>query len=110
VQEDGSLKNGRVFARLQGSGEGRPDGMKVDAEGNVYVTGPGGVWAFSPQGKHLETIRTPEVPANLAFGGEDGRTLYITARRSVYSVQVKFSGAAIQGRPAEKRPAVPEGR
>lgn len=103
VRQDGLVENGRVFARLEGPGEGRPDGMKVDVEGNVYVTGPGGVWVFAPDGKRLETIETPEVPANVAFGGEDGRTLYITARTSVYSVRVRHAGAVIARRPGREQ-------
>jgi len=98
VKDDGSLANGRIFARLEGPEPGRPDGMKVDVRGNVYVTGPGGVWVFDPEGRHLGTIRTPEVAANLAFGDADGRTLYITARTSLYSVRVRYAGAALSGR------------
>jgi gluconolactonase len=100
VKEDGTLASGRVFARLEGPGQGRPDGMKVDVKGNVYVTGPGGVWVFDPEGKHLETITTPEVAANVAFGGDDDRTLYITATHSVYSIRVKHAGAAVPARRA----------
>ncbi len=95
VRQDGALENGRVFARLEGPGQGRPDGMKVDARGNVYVTGPGGIWIFSPDGKRLDIIETPQTAANLAFGGEDGRALCITARTSVYGVSVRYPGAVI---------------
>jgi len=100
VREDGSLANGHVFARLEGPDEGVPDGMKVDEKGNVYVAGPGGVWVFDSGGKHLGTIRTPEVAANVAFGGDDDQTLYVTARHSVYSVRVKYAGAAVPARRA----------
>lgn len=102
VREDGLLENDRVFARLEGPGAGRPDGMKVDVEGNVYCTGPGGVWVLDSAGKHLETIQTPEAAANLAFGGEDGCTLYITARTSVYSVEVTYPGAVASRRIAKQ--------
>jgi len=93
VREDGLLANGRVFARLEGPGHGRPDGMKVDVEGNVYCTGPGGVWVIGPDGRPLDVIETPEAAANVAFGGDDGRTLFITARASIYGVQVRHPGA-----------------
>jgi gluconolactonase len=93
VQKDGTLKNGRVFLDASDSKDaGTTDGMKVDANGDLYATGPGGVWVISPDGKHLGTIKTPESPSSVAFGGADGRTLYITARTSVYRVQVKVSG------------------
>jgi gluconolactonase len=61
------------------------------------------VWVFAPDGERLETIATPEVPANVAFGGEDGRTLYITARTSVYSVRVRHAGAVIARRPGREQ-------
>ena len=84
VQSDGSVANGRVFAELVSDApEGAPDGMKVDTEGRVFCTGPGGCWVYSPSGEHLGTIVLPEVPANCAFGGDDYRTLFFTARTSV---------------------------
>lgn len=94
VQADGSLENGRQFAELREPGkEGVPDGMKVDAAGNVWCTGPGGLWVFAPDGALLGKIAVPEVPANFCFGGPDGRTLFITARSSVYALRVKTKGA-----------------
>jgi len=72
--------------------DGVPDGMKVDVEGRVYCTGPGGTWVFAPDGTRLGVIRTPEVPANLAFGGPDLRTLFFTARTSVYTLRAKVPG------------------
>ena len=95
VKEDGTLANGRVLARGENL---HPDGMKVDVEGNLYVTGAGGVWVFGPDGEHLETIETPERPANTGFGGPGRRTLYITARTSIYKVRLKNAGATLQYR------------
>jgi gluconolactonase len=69
-----------------------PDGMKVDSAGNVYATGPGGVLVISPRGKHLGTIEVPEIPANCAWGEADGKTLYITARTSVYRIRLNVPG------------------
>jgi len=71
---------------------GVPDGMKVDERGNLYSTGPGGIWVMSPVGKHLGTLVFPEQPANLAFGDADGRTLYVTARSSVYRIRLNVPG------------------
>lgn len=93
VQSDGMLANGKLFAEMKpSSGEGAADGMKVDIKGNVYSTGPGGVWIFSPNGELLGIIETPEAPANLAWGDSDYKTLYITARNSLYRVRLKNSG------------------
>jgi len=93
VNPDGTLGPGTLFYDVSGaSGPGVPDGLKVDTQGNVYGTGPGGVWIFSPEGKHLGTIRVPEVAANCAWGGTDGRTLYITATSSIYRIQLLIPG------------------
>ena len=92
VKPDGTLENGRVFATLKTGEEGVPDGMKVDTKGNLYSTGPAGVWIFSPDGTHLGTIRFPEVPANCAFGGRDGRWLFVTARTGLYRIRLKVPG------------------
>jgi gluconolactonase len=90
---DGSMAHRRIFADMSShEADGVPDGMKVDAEGRVFCTGPGGTWVFDSQGNHIGIIRTPEVPANLVFGGEDLRTLFFTARTSVYSMRVKTPG------------------
>ena len=86
VAADGTLANGRVLADLTSKVEGLADGLKVDAKGNIYTTGPAGVWVLSPQGKHLGTIKTPEIPANCGWG-DDGKTLYITATTGVYRIK-----------------------
>lgn len=93
VGADGGLSNGRVFGKQEGPPRsGSSDGMKVDTKGNLFVTGPMGVWVWSPDGMHLGTIVMPESPANLAWGGGDFRTLYITARTSVYRLKTKTRG------------------
>jgi gluconolactonase len=71
---------------------GVPDGMKVDVEGRVWCTGPGGTWVFAPDGTRIGIIKTPEVPANLAFGGPDMKTLFLTAHTSVYTLRTKVPG------------------
>jgi gluconolactonase len=89
----GMMVRRRIFADMSSDEtDGVPDGMKVDIEGRVYCTGPGGTWVFTPDGARLGIIRTPEVPANLAFGGPDLRTLFFTARTSVYTMRVKVPG------------------
>jgi len=89
----GNMVRRRIFADMSSDDpDGVPDGMKVDVEGRVYCTGPGGTWVFAPDGTHLGIIRTPEIPANLAFGGPDLRTLFFTARTSVYTMRMKVPG------------------
>jgi gluconolactonase len=93
VASDGSLSNGRVFGEEPGGKhDGVPDGIKVDKNGNLFVTGPKGIWVWDPQGNHLGTIVMPEQPANLTWGDKDYRTLYITATTSVYRLRVKTEG------------------
>jgi gluconolactonase len=93
VASDGSLANGRIFGQEPGEKhEGVPDGIKVDKQGNLFVTGPKGIWVWDPQGHHLGTIVLPEQPANLTWGGKDYRTLYFTATTSVYSLKMKTEG------------------
>ncbi len=88
VAADGSLANGCVFFDITGApGEEALDGVKVDPAGNLFVSGPGGVWIISAAGRHLGTIRAPELPANMAWGDADGRTLYMTARTGVYRLR-----------------------
>ena len=91
LNDDGSLGQGRVFAEFASDEPGGRFGLKTDELGNVYSSGPGGLWIFSPTGKHLGTIVTPEEPSNCCWGrGLLG--LYITARRSVYYVATKVQG------------------
>ncbi|HYT71870.1 MAG TPA: SMP-30/gluconolactonase/LRE family protein [Gemmatimonadales bacterium] len=93
VSPDGGLSNGTVFVNASPlPGEQAWDGLKVDQRGNVYGAGPGGVWIISPAGKHLGTIKAPEQPANMAWGDDDGRTLYLAARTSVYRVRLNVPG------------------
>jgi len=88
-----TLKNVRIFAEEpDGKGEGVPDGLKIDRAGNLYVTGPKGIWIWDSAGNHLGTIVLPEQPANLAWGDSDYRTLYITATTSVYRLRTKTQG------------------
>ena len=94
VQPDGTIANGRIFAEEEGD-DGVPDGMKIDVHGNVYLTGPGGIWIFDSSGEHLGVLQIPEQAANLGWGGDDWSTLYITASTSLYSIQCKVSGIPV---------------
>ncbi len=91
---DGSLVNGQVFAEgIQDDDRaGRPDGMKVDAGGNLYVTGPGGIWVYDPAGTKLGELVFPEGVANMHWGGDGWRTLFACARTSLYAIAMKVSG------------------
>ncbi len=96
VKSDGTLENGRLFAQLKDPAKkGVPDGMKVDQKGNVYSTGPGGIWVFSPSGNLLGRIEVPEVAANLAWGDGNYKTLYITANNSLYRIRLKIPGVRV---------------
>lgn len=93
VQADGSLKNGKVFFDMtKAPGEDALDGMKIDKAGNLYVSGPGGLWILSPQGKHLGTIIGPKHPHNFAWGDADGKTLYLCARSGLYRIKLNIEG------------------
>jgi gluconolactonase len=93
VLPDGSLANGRIFGQEPGGkDDGVPDGIKVDEKGNLFVTGPKGIWVWDTEGHHLGTIAIPEQPANLAWGDRDYRTLYITATTSVYRLRTRTKG------------------
>jgi len=91
---DGNLSNERIID-MQGAEPGAPDGMKVDSQGNIFCTGPGGLWVIDPSGKPLGCIAIPELPANLAWGDPDLKTLYITARSSIYSLQLEIPGIVV---------------
>ncbi len=96
VKEDGLLANKRVFAELASpEGEGAADGMKVDVDGNLFSTGPGGISVIDPLGNRYGIIGCSEVPSNLAWGDSDYKTLYITARTGVYRMRVKTGGASL---------------
>ena len=93
VQPDDTLANSQLLVDMNSDpAPGITDGMKVDTKGNIYESGPGGIWILSPEGKHLGTIRTPEFVANVAFGDADNKTLYIAARTSVYKIRVNTPG------------------
>ena len=95
VQPDGSIANGRIFCdatEWPGKRPGSPDGLKVDQEGNLFATGPGGVLVFSPDGTHLGTIMTGQATSNCAFG-DDGSTLYITADMYLLRIRLNTRGA-----------------
>jgi gluconolactonase len=93
VQPDGTLANGKLFIDMsKETGRGITDGLRVDTKGNLYETGPGGVWIISPEGKHLGTIRAPEQSTNVGFGDADKKTLYIAARTGIYKIRVLTPG------------------
>ena len=93
---NGSLSNGRVFFDMTSAkGEDALDGIKVDQRGNLYVSGPGGLWILSPEGKHLGTVFAPMHPHNMAWGDEDGKTLYLTARSGLYRMRLNVPGAPV---------------
>lgn len=94
VTEEDEIENGRLFAQpTDDDADGTTDGMTVDAEGNLYTTGPGGLWVYAPDGTRLARVAVPKPPTNLAFGGSEGRTLYITARPHVYRLSVNIPGS-----------------
>jgi gluconolactonase len=93
VNPDGTLSNGKVFFDMTNApGEDAGDGMKVDQSGNLYVSGPGGVWVISPEGKYLGMIVGPEHPHNMAWGDDDGKALYMAAHTGLYRIRLKIPG------------------
>lgn len=90
VQPDGTLANGRVFCTID---KGAPDGIRCDADGRVWSSAADGVQVFAPDGRLLGKILVPETAANLCFGGPDGKTLFITARKSLYAIRTLVKGA-----------------
>jgi gluconolactonase len=99
VDADGTLSGGELILGDIGSdddaGAGHCDGMKCDEQGNVWVTGPGGVWVVDPDGEHLGTVEVPEHTGNLNWGGLGWDTLYVPASTSLYRFQTKVSGARV---------------
>ncbi len=92
VNTAGNLEDERLFAEVKGDAPGCPDGMKVDAQGNVYVTGPGGLWVFNPAGEKIDFLPVPEVVGNFAFGEADRKTIFLTAATSLYRIRVLIPG------------------
>jgi gluconolactonase len=90
---DGTVSNAKVFFDMTSApGEDALDGMKVDQRGNLYVSGPGGLWIISPLGKHLGTVIVPKHPHNMAWGDDDGKTLYLCARSGLYKMRLNIPG------------------
>ena len=101
VKSDGTLGKGELFHDLtRAPGEDAIDGIKVDQRGNVYVSGPGGLWILSSDGRHLGTLRGPEHPHNMAWGDADGRTLYLAAQTGIYGLRLNVAGAGALPKPA----------
>ena len=92
-----TIANSRIIADMDHPQPGSPDGMKIDEEGHLYVTGATGVWVFEPNGELLGVVATPERPANCAWGDADRKSLYITAQTSLYRVRTKVAGAKRNG-------------
>jgi gluconolactonase len=93
VQPDDTLSDSQMFFDMSSDKTpGITDGMKVDTKGNVWESGPGGIWILSPDAKHLGTIPSPELVANLCFGDADNKTLYVAARTSIYKMRVNLPG------------------
>jgi gluconolactonase len=97
VLDDGTIANGRLFCVLKDERPGVPDGMKTDLEGNVYCTGPGGVWIIDPSGKHLGTIAlgNGRRATNVGWGDDDWKTLYITTFHELARIQLKIPGVPV---------------
>lgn len=93
LQPDGTVKNGNLFFDFTSiKGEDAIDGIKVDTAGNVYVSAPGGLQILSPEGKHLGTIKIPQHVHNMAWGDDDGKTLYLCARNGLYRIRLNIAG------------------
>ena len=93
VNPDDTVGNGRMLIDMHDDPvKGITDGVRVDVKGNLWETGPGGVWIITPEGKHIGTIKTPELAANVEFGDHDHKTLYITARTGIYKIRLNIAG------------------
>ncbi len=95
VTPRGTLANGRLWAETKGDKPGAPDGMKIDAAGNVYCCGPGGIHVFDPEANLLEIIEVPERTANFAWGDDDYYSLFITASTSLYRIRTRLPGRPV---------------
>jgi gluconolactonase len=95
VLPDGSVAGGEVWAQTLGEEPGVPDGMKVTAEGDLFCTGPGGIHVFDTAARLLGVIRLPERPANFAWGGDDNRSLFVTATTSLYRLKTRVPGRGL---------------
>ena len=93
VRDDWMLSGGDILVELKGEEEGKPDGMKLDADGNIFSTGPGGIWVCTAEGEILGRIKIPEKTSNLAWGDEDYSSLYITASTGLYKIRCLTSGS-----------------
>ena len=97
MHPDGSVSGGRLFFDMTAApGEDAIDGIKVDQQGHVFVSGPGGLWVLSPTGMHLGTIVGPRHIHNMAWGDDDGKTLYLCARSGLYKMRLGFPGVRPQ--------------
>lgn len=92
VNNDGTLSDEEIFATMEGDEAGAADGMKVDVEGNLYTTGPGGVWIFSPEGELIQQVKMPVRITNLAWGGSGDSTLFMTSPDAVYKIETTQTG------------------
>ena len=92
VRGDGTVSNGRVWAKTIGDGPGAPDGMKIDSAGDLYSCGPGGIHVFAPDATCLGVINVPEYTANFCWGDEDLKSLFIAASTSIYRIRVAVAG------------------
>lgn len=93
VADDGTLKNGKIFFDFNFTeDEEALDGVKIDRDGNIFVSAPGGIWILDSNATLLGKITLPERPANMAWGDEDGKTLYMTAHKSIYKMRIKTGG------------------
>ena len=93
IKANGTVGEGKVFFNPETKRQDSPDGMSIDAEGNLYLSGRGGVWVASPQGKSLGLIPVPVFCSNVTFGGADGKTLFLTCSNKVYSLKMNVKGA-----------------
>jgi gluconolactonase len=100
VNADGTLGRGELFFDMTAApGDDAIDGIKVDVGGNLFVSGPGGLWILSPSGKHLGTLHGPEHPHNMNWGGPDRRTLYLAAQTGIYRIRLNIPGAGAFAKP-----------